>query len=127
MAAFSEPTGKYGRCGSIISLAFAATTIEPLPNGQTPAMARNKVDLPAPDGPVTRVRSLLRMLKPSAETNGLPLGNLTRSCSRSILSLPGDVTTWIESALLVSVAALPIAISNPSRRATHDRHSPNDQ
>src|SRR4030081_3904252 len=102
MAAFSEPSGKYGRCGSIISLASAGIAIEPLPNDQTPGRARNKVDLPAPDGPVTRVRSLLRMLKPSAETNGLPLGNLTRSCSRSILSLPGDGTTSIESALLAS-------------------------
>ena len=37
----------------------------PLPNGQMPAMARNRVDLPAPDGPVTRVRSSPRRLKPS--------------------------------------------------------------
>ncbi len=31
--------------------------IAPVPNGQTPAMARKSVDLPAPDGPVTRMRS----------------------------------------------------------------------
>src|SRR5947207_15901524 len=108
-------------------MAIAGTAIEPRPNGQTPAMARNKVDLPAPDGPVTRVHSLLRMLKPSAETNGLPLGSLTRTCSSSILLRPDVDITWIESALLVRVAALPIAISNPSRRATTARHSASDR
>src|SRR5450432_4861297 len=100
LAAFSEPTGKYGRCGNIIRVAFEGTEIDPLPNGQIPAMARNKVDLPAPDGPVTRVRSWLRMTKCSAATSGVPFGNLTRSCSRSMLSVPVADTTSIESALV---------------------------
>src|ERR1700677_3246059 len=123
MAAWSDPFGRYGRCGSIISEAFAGITIEPVPNGQMPAMARNKVDLPEPDGPVTRVRSLPRRLKLSAETKGLPLGNLTRSCRRSMAALPVDDLISIESELVASVAALAIAVSNPLRRATTDCHS----
>jgi hypothetical protein len=63
------------------------------------------------------------MQKLSAETNGVPLGSRTRSCSRSILLLPAFDTTSIESAPVASVAALAIAISNPSRRATTARHS----
>src|SRR5260221_2427599 len=99
------------------------TAIEPLPYGQIPAMARNKVDLPAPDGPVTKVRSWLLILKRSAASSGVPLGNLTRSCLRSILSLPVDATISIEPGPVGWAAALLIAISNPSRRATTDRHS----
>ena len=74
-------------------------------------------------GPVTNVRSLPLMLKLSAETSGVPLGSLTRSCSRSILLVPVEATTSIELALLASVAALLIAVSNPSSRATTARHS----
>ena len=33
VAACNEPIGKYGRCGSIISVAFAGIAIEPVPNG----------------------------------------------------------------------------------------------
>src|SRR5580692_3375643 len=93
MAACSDPIGRYGRCGSIISDAFAGIAIAPVPNGQMPAMARNSVDLPAPDGPVTSVRSPARRLKLVADTNGVPFGKRTRSCFRSIsLPVPGDVT-----------------------------------
>src|SRR3954452_23442141 len=113
MAAFSEPTGKYGRCGSIISVALAGIAIEPLPNGQIPAMARNRVDLPEPDGPLTKVRSLPMMLKPSAETSGVPFGKVTRSCAMSMLWLPADDTIPIESVLVAWAAALAIAVSNP--------------
>src|ERR1700719_1221355 len=123
MAACSDPIGRYGRCGSIISDAFAGIVIEPVPNGQMPAMARNSVDLPAPDGPVTRVRSPARRLNLVAETSGVAFGNRTRSCFRSIsLPVPVDVIL-IESALLASLSALEIDISNPSRRATTARHS----
>jgi len=98
-------------------------SIDPLPNGQMPARARNSVDLPAPDGPVTKVRSLPRMLKLSAETSGVPFGSLIRSCFRSILRLPVDGTTSIESVLLATTSAFLIEVSNPSRRATTARHS----
>ena len=40
-----------------MTLASAGTVTRPDPNGQMPAMARNSVDLPAPDGPVTSTRS----------------------------------------------------------------------
>ena len=57
LVAFSVPTGKYGRCGNVISVALAGIVIAPSPYGQMPAIARNSVDLPAPDGPVTRTCS----------------------------------------------------------------------
>ena len=86
----ADPIGKYGRCGSIISDAPAGTAILPVPNGQMPAMARNKVDLPEPDGPVSSVRSPPRRLSPSAETSGVPLGSRTMSWRRSIALPPSD-------------------------------------
>src|SRR5262245_65016660 len=56
-AAASGAIGKYGRCGRIIMRAFFGIVMLPSPKGQTPAMARNKVDLPAPEGPLTSTRS----------------------------------------------------------------------
>ena len=61
--------------------------IEPAPNGQMPAMARNSVDLPDPEGPVISVRSPLRRLNFSALTSGVPFG------SRSARSLEVDRAT----------------------------------
>ena len=58
--------------------------MRPEPNGQIPAIARNSVDLPEPDGPVTSMRSPLRKLNPSAFTSGLPFGNCTDSPLRSM-------------------------------------------
>src|SRR3569833_1386111 len=94
--------------------------IEPLPHGQMPAMARNRVDFPAPVGPGTRVASLGRMLKPLAETWAVPLGSRISSCSISIASLP-DGTISIEGCSDASVVALLTDISKPSRRATNER------
>src|SRR3954469_12146229 len=101
--------GKYGRCGSIIRDASAGTLIVPSPNGQMPATARNSVDLPDPDGPVRSVRSPARRLKPSAETSGLPLGRLTRSCRR-LISLVAVFVMPIEPGSVGRAAALAIAL-----------------
>ena len=57
MASASVATGKYGRCGTSMTLASVGTVTRPDPNGQMPATARNSVDLPAPEGPVTSTRS----------------------------------------------------------------------
>ena len=67
--------------------------MEPVPNGQMPAIARNSVDLPEPDGPVTSVRSPLRKLNPSAVTSGLPFGSCTASPLRSMAPSPAAWTT----------------------------------
>jgi hypothetical protein len=116
------PIGKYGRCGSIIRDALAGISITPSPNGQMPEMARNSVDLPAPDGPVTSVRSPGRRLKLSAATSGAPFGSLTRSCGK-VISLLGVATLWTEAGSAASLSALLIELSKPSRRATTARHS----
>ena len=121
----SDPIGKYGRCGSIISVASAGMAIEPAPNGQMPAMARNSVDLPEPDGPVSSVRSprakaeavggdqrrAVRQLHQQARCRSIALA----ACGRDHVDRVG--------ARSASVAALAIAVSNPSRRATTARHS----
>src|SRR5512139_3125018 len=69
--------GKYGRCGNIITLAPLGTAITPCPNGQTPASARNNVDLPAPDGPLTSTRSPRAIEMQLALTSGAPFGSRT--------------------------------------------------
>ena len=63
--------------------------MEPSPNGQMPAMARNSVDLPAPEGPVISVRSPSRKVSASAATTGSPCGSRTRSCLSSIACAAG--------------------------------------
>ena len=77
------PTGKYGRCGSIISCASFGTTTRPEPNGQMPAIARNSVDLPEPDGPVTSTGSPRGILTLSDATSGVPVGRFTATSSSS--------------------------------------------
>jgi hypothetical protein len=83
----------------------------------------NMVDLPEPDGPVTRVRSSLRKLNPSAVTSGVPLGRRTVKPLRLMLPSPPPDVTWIRSALRVSALAAAMPASNPSRRLTTARHS----
>ena len=61
-----------------MTLASCGTITRPDPNGQMPAMARNSVDLPAPDGPVTSTRSPGENTMCSALTSGSPLGRRTR-------------------------------------------------
>ena len=57
----------------------------PLPNGQMPAMARNSVDLPAPEGPVTSTLSPPGSIASvSAATSGWPFGSRTRRSSIAI-------------------------------------------
>ncbi len=60
----------------------------PAPNGQMPAIARNRVDLPAPDGPVTSTRSPAATVMSSAATSGVPCGSRTSRSSISTRSLP---------------------------------------
>ena len=59
--------------------ASVGTAIVPVPNGQMPAMARNSVDLPEPDGPVTStLLAAARCAMPSAATSGVPFGSRDR-------------------------------------------------
>ena len=65
--------------------------MRPEPNGQMPAIARNSVDLPEPDGPVTSTRSPGAIVMPSASTSGTPFGSRTaRSVEADrVLASPG--------------------------------------
>ncbi len=87
IAPCSDPTGKYGRCGSIINVAPAGTVIDPAPNGQMPAMARNSVDLPEPEGPVISVRSPLR----KAELVDIDQRRAVRQLQRQFLEIDGAI------------------------------------
>ena len=64
--------------------------IDPRPNGQMPAIVRNNVDLPDPDGPFSRMFSPLLKLMRLAVSNGLPLGSLSASSSSVIADPSGD-------------------------------------
>src|SRR5581483_2331036 len=121
--ALSVPIGKYGRCGSIIRLAWAGIVTEPLPYGQMPAMARNSVDLPAPEGPVKRTRSPAEMLKLLAATSGSPLGSSTNRSSMLMVSVVLEGASWMEDLLAASSSAFLMEVSKPSRRATTARQS----
>src|SRR6185437_9712748 len=101
-AAASGAIGKYGRCGSIMTFAFFGTTTLPDPNGQIPASARNSVDLPEPDGPVTRTRSPPVIVISAALTSGAPFGRRT---ARS-LTLTADVSP---AAIVMTGGAVAIA------------------
>ena len=64
--------------------------IVPEPNGQMPASARNSVDLPEPDGPLTSTRSPRLIEMSLALTSGTPFGSRTaRSLKLTALVSPG--------------------------------------
>ena len=95
----------------------------PSPNGQMPAMARNSVDLPEPEGPVTSVRSPGAKAEAVGRDQRRAVGQFDEklAAGRSRRSLSG--TDMIEPVSAASAGALPIAASKPSRRATTARHS----
>src|SRR3954449_7722591 len=98
----------------------------PVPNGQMPAMARNSVDLPEPDGPVTSTRSGVWTENASAATSGVPLGRFTQSCSREILRLPPAALRAIAGSCGGRCAAASTDISKPSRGGTMERQFARD-
>jgi len=68
--------------------ASTGASIEPSPNGQRPASARNSVVLPAPDGPRTSQREPGFMAMLRTLVSGSPLGSASfRLC----------VTSWLSS------------------------------
>ena len=105
MAAASVATGKYGRCGTSMTLASIGTVTRPDPNGQMPAMARNSVDLPAPEGPVTSTRSPASSTRCSASTSGSPLGRRTARWSIATALAPSRGTTSITGGVSAACAA----------------------
>src|SRR5262249_45050180 len=78
------------------------TRMVPAPNGHVPAIARNSVDLPAPDGPVSSTRSPAAMAMSLATISAVPCGSRTRRSSISTRSLPSRAETTIAG---VAVAA----------------------
>jgi hypothetical protein len=100
----------------------------PVPNGQSPAIARNKVDLPQPEGPVTSACSPASMKRSSVATSGAPLGRCTDNPSivSPVLGAAGMLSDGPALAALLAAAdarAAAMERSNPSRRAMQARHS----
>ena len=81
----------------------------PLPNGQMPAIARNSVDLPDPEGPASSTRSCGAIVMPSAATCGLPFGSAISSPLRVIPAASAAAT-------LIAGAAASIACALRDRR-----------
>src|SRR3954453_1379061 len=100
--------------------------IVPLPNGQMPATARNRGDLPEPDGPGTSTPSAGLTVNAATLTSGSPLGKFTSSCS-SVIALPFDGATSMVGSRAGTLAAELTDISKPSRRAITERHSASDR
>lgn len=62
-------------------LVASGREIAPVPYGQMPAIARNKVDLPQPEGPLTRMRAPASMTLVIGCSSGVPVGNVSASWS----------------------------------------------
>ena len=92
--------------------AFFGIVIAPSPKGQTPASARNKVDLPAPDGPLTSTRSPSLIVMSFALISGTPLGSrtdrslkLTAFASAGATAMTGGVTAASRAAAIELIEA----------------------
>ena len=82
------------------------TLMCPEPNGHTPARVRNKVDLPTPDGPLTRTCSPRPIDTSRALTSGAPPGRRTaRSLKATALPSTGSM-------------AIPVVAASPRAAAT---------
>ena len=77
----------------------------PAPNGQMPASARNSVDLPAPDGPLTSTRSPRPIEMSLALTSGTPFGSRTaRSLNET--AAPSPAATPITGGVTATARAV---------------------
>ena len=98
----SVPSGMYGRCGRNSECSTGRCT-RPCPNGQMPAMARNKVDFPDPVRPVITVE--------------LPGVNVTAAFSSSFSPLG---SSSVRSVTWTGPSAIGSRITPPAgRRAGH--------
>ena len=123
------PTGKYGRCGSIISRASFGTTMRPEPNGQMPAIARNSVDLPEPDGPVTSTGSPRGHLDVVGrhQRRCRSAGSPRRSSSSTARPSPVASTSITGGVCAAALRRRHGQARNPSRRWMTDRHSASER
>src|SRR5439155_6537633 len=74
--------GRYGTCGRNSTRPCSGRRISPRPNGQMPAIARNSVLLPVPDGPVIRTASPRVTDTLTPPRSGWPFGSTRSTCSR---------------------------------------------
>src|SRR3984893_11103154 len=91
--------------------------MRPSPKGQIPAIARNSVDLPDPEGPERATFSPSASTRCFVSTVRLPSGRNRSTSSRSILGVSLALATRAGPALL-SASAWSIAISKEFRRST---------
>jgi len=100
--------------------ALAGMPTLPSPKGQMPAMARNSVDLPEPEGPISSVeRAVPRSSAPSF-TIGLPFGR-RRVASRICRLSSREVSRPSASSLIEPCCASVIAASKEVRRLIEAR------
>jgi choline dehydrogenase-like flavoprotein len=93
--------------------------ISPAPKGQIPAIARNSVDLPEPDGPERTTFSASASTKCFVSTAHPPSGRKRSTSSKSILGVPPTLATRFGPASL-SASAWLMAASKEFRRSTTD-------
>ena len=105
-----------------MTLASFGTAMAPAPNGHTPASARNKVDFPAPDGPVTNTRSPSLIERLLALTSGTPFGSRTL-ISLKLTSAASPASIVIDGFAWAAARAAATDRSKPDKRSTTERHS----
>ncbi len=99
----------------------------PEPNGQMPPIARNSVDLPEPEGPVTSTRSPDAKARSSAPTSGIPVGRCTSSASSASRGFLPAETRRMTGGVTAAAAPTAIDLSKPDKRSITARHSANSR
>ena len=102
-------------------LAPLRSVMRPCPNGQIAAIARSKVDLPQPLGPVMSTRSPVRTAMSSAAISGAPCGSRTIRLLSVSASSPSRAVTSMAG--VVAVCACAMAASKLASLSTTARHS----
>ena len=96
----------------------------PLPNGQIPANARNNVDLPEPDGPVTSTLSPFDTRDVARADQRLALRQPHEQIvDRKQAPPPFAARTSMAGCALAASCAFSTAMLKPSSRAITARHS----
>jgi hypothetical protein len=87
----------------------------PAPKGQIPAIARNNVDLPEPDGPERTTLSPSASTRCFVSTARLPSGRERSTLSRSILAVLPTLATRFGPASLIASAS--VGASSPDKKS----------
>src|SRR5262249_56811610 len=93
-------------CGRICTRASYAPVVVPETKGQTPAKARNRVDFPEPDGPLTSTCSPRFIDTLLALTSGVPCGRRTATSLKLTADASPGARVMTGGVVAASLAAM---------------------